>query len=127
MTDMLIAPENETFPNRKRWTREECYRLMEEGKLTGRWELIDGEILSKMSQKPPHRITLMLIEQWLKALFGALNVQTEKPIAIPGAAGETNEPEPDVAVTLEPTTAYTDRHPAPEEVPATGWYCGANS
>jgi Uma2 family endonuclease len=89
---------------------------MEEGTLTGRWELIDGEILSKMGQNPPHRITLMLMKQWLKALFGFLNVQTEKPISIPGPAGRTNEPEPDIAVTTAPTTAYTDRHPAPQDL-----------
>lgn len=70
MTDMLIAPANEMFPNRKRWTREECYCLMEEGKLTGRWELVDGKILSTMRQKPSHSVTLNLIAHWLMRVFG---------------------------------------------------------
>ena len=111
MTSTLIAPENETFPNRKRWTRQQCERLVESGELVGRYELIDGAIISKMGQNPPHRIVIRLLAQWLIAIFGVLCVQTEAPIAIPGDEGATTEPEPDVAVTLEPTTAYTTRHP----------------
>lgn len=116
MTDTLVVPENETFPNRKRWTRQECYRLMEEGTLTGRWELIDGEILSKMGQKPAHSLTLNLIMQWLMTRIGIGFVQIQQPITIKGKTGRTNEPEPDIAVTLEPTTSYADRHPAPQDL-----------
>lgn len=116
MTDTLIAPENETFPNRKRWTVQECYRLMESGDLTGRWELIDGEILSKMGQKPPHSATLNLIMQWLMTQLGIGLVRIQQPITLPGAAGETNEPEPDIAVTIQPATTYMDRHPTPADL-----------
>ncbi len=116
MTSTLIAPENEIFPNRIRWTRQQCERLVESGELVGRYELIDGEIISKMGQNPPHRITIKLLLHWLIAIFGDFYVQTEDPIAIPGEEGETTEPEPDVAVTLEPTTAYRDRHPGPEDL-----------
>ena len=38
------------------------------------------------------------------------------PIAILGDEGETNEPEPDIAVTSESTTAYLARHPEPQEL-----------
>ncbi len=116
MTSTLITPENEIFPQRKRWTRRECYRLMEQGELQGRWELIDGEILSKMGQKPPHRIVLNLIAEWLMIVFGNRFVQTQEPITIPGISGKSNEPEPDIAVTLEPTTSYVDRHPSPTDI-----------
>ena len=116
MTSALIAPDNEIFPNRRRWTRQQCERLVEIGELVGRYELIDGEIISKMGQKPPHRIVIRLLAEWLNALFGALRVQTEDPIAIPGEEGETTEPEPDVAVTLEPTTAYINAHPGPADL-----------
>lgn len=116
MTSTLIAPENETFPNRRRWTRQQCERLVETGQLVGRYELIDGEIISKMGQKPPHRIVIRLLAEWLIALFGARYVQTEDPIAIPGEEGEMTEPEPDIAVTLGPTTAYRDRHPGPNDL-----------
>ena len=116
MTSTLIAPENETFPNRRRWTRQQCERLVELGELVGRYELIDGEIISKMGQNPPHRIVIRLLAHWLNAIFGDLFVQTEGPIAIPGEEGETTEPEPDVVVTLEPTTAYRERHPGPDDL-----------
>ena len=72
MTETLIAPENETFPNRRRWTRAECERLMEIGFLTGRYELIDGEVLSKMGQHAPHASAMILLGQWLTTIFGYL-------------------------------------------------------
>jgi len=116
MANTTIAPEFEPFPHRRRWTRDECYRLAEMEFLTGRYELIDGEILSLMGQNPPHRMTLMLIAGWLVSLFGFYAVQTQGPISILGEEGETNEPEPDIIVTPEPTTAYRTRHPEPQEL-----------
>ena len=116
MTETLVAPENETFPNRRRWTRDDCERLVKKGELTGRYELIDGEILSKMGQHSPHTIASMLIGQWLVAVFGYLFVRTEKPIIIRGRMGKTNEPEPDIAITYNPSTAYFPQQPGPSDV-----------
>jgi Uma2 family endonuclease len=116
MASTLLPPENDYFPNRIRWTVEECYRLVEEGFLKGRYELIDGEIISKMGQKPPHRLALMLIANWLVSLFGDLCVQRQEPIRIPGEEGIYTEPEPDVAVTSQPTTAYVEHHPEPADL-----------
>ena len=116
MENTTVAPGFEHFPHRRRWTREECQRLAEMGLLTGRYELIDGEILALMGQNPPHRLTLMLIAGWLVSLFGFYSVQTQGPIAMIGEEGETNEPEPDIAVTLEPTTVFFTRHPQPQEL-----------
>ena len=116
MANTTVAPEFEPFPHRRRWTRDECRRLVEMGFLTGRYELIDGEVLSLMGQNPPHRMTLMLIAGWLVSLFGFYSVQMQGPIAITGDEGETNEPEPDIAVTSRPTTACRARHPEPQEL-----------
>ena len=44
MPSTVLMPEPDYFPNRFRWTVEDCYRLMEAGFLNGRYELIDGEI-----------------------------------------------------------------------------------
>ena len=74
MANTTVAPEFEPFPHRRRWTRDECSRLAEMGLLTGRYELIDGEILALMGQNPPHRMTLMLIAGWLVSLFGFYSV-----------------------------------------------------
>jgi Uma2 family endonuclease len=116
MVNTSITPEFEPFPHRRRWTRDECHRLAEIGFIEGRYELIDGEILSLMGQNPPHRMTLMLIAGWLVSLFGFYSVQMQGPITIIGEEGETNEPEPDIVVTSEPTTAYRTRHPEPQEL-----------
>ncbi|HLJ56788.1 MAG TPA: Uma2 family endonuclease [Chthonomonadaceae bacterium] len=89
---------------------------MEAGMLGERSELIDGEIISKMSQNAPHRIVLLLIANWLATVFGRLCVQEQLPLSIPGALGKYNEPEPDMAVTREPTTAYLASHPAPDDL-----------
>ncbi len=116
MTDMLIAPENKIFPPRKRMTVRECYEMMETGDLTGRWELIDGKILSKMGQKPPHSYTLNAILQWLIELFGSSHVRIQIPITISGSEGKYNEPEPDIAITFDPYTSYAERHPTPNDL-----------
>ena len=116
MTETLVSPENETFPNRRRWTRDECERLAKKGELNGRYELIDGEIISKMGQHSPHTIASMLIGQWLVAVFGYLFVRTEKPIVIRGRMGKANEPEPDLAITFNPSTTYFPHQPGPSDV-----------
>jgi Uma2 family endonuclease len=116
MTYLLVTPEQEIFPNRKRWTRQECARLIENGELEGRYELIDGEILSKMGQNPPHRITVILIVNWLAQVFGNLFIQTQDPMHIRGMYSDHNEPEPDIAVTLRPTTEYNEGHPEAEDL-----------
>src|SRR6266849_5793584 len=116
MSTRLITPELEIFPDRYRWTVQECGRLADEGRLTGRYEVVDGEIIRKMGLKPPHRIAIVLMVEWLTSLFGARRVQSESPIALADPLGVHSEPEPDVAVTREPTTAYRDRHPGPDDV-----------
>jgi len=116
MSSGLIAPEQETFPNRYRWSVEACYRLRELGFLEGKFEVIDGEVVNKMGQKPPHRIAVILLAEWLAGLFGARRVQTEGPIALTSPDGDYSEPEPDVAVTHQPTTAFVNHHPGPEDI-----------
>jgi Uma2 family endonuclease len=113
MPNVLIPPETETFPNRFRWKVADCYRLVDAGFLDGRFELIDGQIISRMGQLPSHRLTVMLIREWLITIFGSRYVQEEKPITLPGDAGIYTEPEPDLAVTSQPTTFYVNRHPTP--------------
>jgi len=84
--------------------------------LNGHYELIDGEIISKMGKNPPHRLTLMAIAYWLGSLFGELCVQRQDPIRIPGEAGIYTEPEPDIAVTQKPTMSYKEQHPGPDDI-----------
>jgi Uma2 family endonuclease len=111
-----ISNVAEPTPNRVRWNRAQCEAIRDVGILDGRYELVEGEVISKMGQKPPHRLAVVLLNAWLTAVFGALFVQTQATIDVSDADPDHNEPEPDAAVTAEPTTAYADRHPGPADI-----------
>src|SRR5678816_3338725 len=108
MADTLVRPhsENEPEPRRKRWTRQECAKLVEFGLLRGRYELIDGEIIEKMGQGWLHSYVLVRLTTLLTALFGGDFLRGQLPMMVPG---ETNEPEPDIAITTQPITHYRGR------------------
>lgn len=116
MSQLLVKPEEEVFPNRKRWTRAECADLLATGRLQGRYELIDGELIQKMGQNPPHSVTLLLFANWLVSLFGKLYVREQEPIRISGEDGDYNDPEPDIAVTRETAIEYSIAHPTPQDL-----------
>ncbi len=100
-------------PNRIRWTRAQCEAMQEAGILRGRYELIDGEILSKMGRKPPHAFVVQVVTAWLTHVFGIEFVRVQSTIDISETSPEYDEPEPDVALTGAPNTAYVNHHPTP--------------
>jgi Uma2 family endonuclease len=106
----------EPFPNRIRWTRRQCASMRDGGFLTGRYELIDGEILSKMGQKPAHAYVIRALLTWLTGLFGAEYTQIQATIDLSDTSPEYDEPEPDAAITAEPYTHFAERHPRPEDL-----------
>jgi Uma2 family endonuclease len=108
------APERSPTP--KRWTRKECADLVENEMLIGRYELIDGEIISKMGQKPPHALTVMILTGWLVGLFGHLFVRFQLPIDVSEADNLHNEPEPDAVVLARPGTETLGANPKPADV-----------
>lgn len=113
------ASESEPFmqtPNRKRWTRKDCEFLVNSGLLTERYELIDGEVISKMGQKPPHATFLNFIAKFLTAFFGADYIRSQQPIDLKGQERVINEPEPDIVVVDKSDITFLERHPLPEEV-----------
>jgi Uma2 family endonuclease len=103
----------EPTPNRKLWTRAECEKLVNKGIIKGRYELVDGEIISKMGQKRKHALAVALVTNWLMRVFGGLRVQCQLPIDVSVEDRVTNEPEPDVVVLSQATTEYLDNHPGP--------------
>ena len=103
-------------PNRVRFTRKICDFLVDNDLLTGRFELIAGEVISKMGQKPAHATILSLIADFLADIFGSRYVRSQLPIELEGLTDETNEPEPDIAVTQESRLSFVARHPLPHEV-----------
>lgn len=112
--DLPTRPE--AAPGRIRWTRQQCAAIQEAGILTGRYELIEGEILVKMGQKPPHAFVIRALLAWLAQLFGVERVQIQSTIAVAVSDSDYNEPEPDAAVTTQPYTAYLERHPGPADL-----------
>jgi len=116
MSQTLVAPELELFPNRYRWTVAACDRLTELGILEGHNEVLDGEIISKMGQNPAHSNALKRLMRVLASLFGLDFVWIQSPITVSAPDNIYNEPEPDVAVTYESEDAYADRHRGPEDL-----------
>jgi Uma2 family endonuclease len=116
LTPADIPPRPETAPNRIRWTRQQCDAIRDAGILTDHYELIDGEIISKMGQKPPHSYVITALLTWLTRLFGADCLRIQSTLRITDPEGNYNEPEPDVAVTIQPYTAYSARHPGPADL-----------
>lgn len=100
--DAPLAPA----PNRKRWTRQDCEFLEKSGLLTGRYELIDGEIIIKMGQNVPHMMVITLMAEYLRLIFGSLHILVQGTITLEATNEEIDRPEPDVVVLSAPITSY---------------------
>jgi Uma2 family endonuclease len=99
---------------RRLWTVEESYRLAElfPGE---RYELIEGDIISKMGQKPPHASLVAMLHQLLSAAFPGM-VRSQSAIRLPEPEGQYSEPEPDIALLTRDIREFGDRHPGPEDI-----------
>ena len=107
-----IVPELALDPRRKRWTVEEAYRIAE--LLPGRWELIEGELIDKMGQKPQHALLITMLNALFAQQFPA-RVRIQLPVSLPDPNRRT-EPEPDVGVLHSDAREFSERHPGPENV-----------
>jgi len=75
-------------------------------------ELLEGWLVTKMSKKPPHRVTTQLIREAIAQLLPAgWFVDDQEPITT-----EESEPEPDVVVVRGQRRQYLDRHPSGQDV-----------
>jgi Uma2 family endonuclease len=95
----------------KRWTRLEYERLVDLGAFQPgeRLELVGGDLLVREPQRGPHATGLGLVEDALRAAFGAgWVVRLQMPIAL----DEESEPEPDVAVVPGTRRDYSLGHPS---------------
>src|SRR6204780_3689373 len=109
------------IPPRKRWTRAQCATLEASGEASGlfdqeRVELIEGELISKMSKKRPHVYRMNLLRNWLIEVFGGPFVDTEAPIDVAPEDNPTNEPEPDLIVLAKPSREFRDGNPRPADL-----------
>ena len=97
-----------TLPRRK-FTREEYYRLAEAGILREeeRTELIEGEIVTMVPIGPEHATQTMGLHERVRRLFGrGYLVRVQCPLTL----GES-EPVPDIAVVKGKLTDYKHAHP----------------
>jgi len=114
-----LLPPFETSPEtppRKRFRREEVERLTEAGAFEGqRVELIDGDLIDKMGQKPPHAATIRRLADLLQRFFDGGRVQVQLPVEVSGRDGETSLPEPDISVLAGADPEHENRHPRGDE------------
>ncbi|HWF10891.1 MAG TPA: Uma2 family endonuclease [Bryobacteraceae bacterium] len=114
---ILPAPPAADSLRRKRFTRAEVDRLLELGFFNGaRFELIEGELIDKMGQNPPHAMAIQLLTAWLFRLLGPERVRVQLPIQLIGRDSDWSEPEPDIAVLITPSREYARRHPSADEL-----------
>jgi Uma2 family endonuclease len=106
-----VPEQRATGTRPRRWTREEYYRAAECGvfKPGERLELLDGEILQKMSpQRPPHATGLTLTAHALGRAFGPdYYVRQQLPLVL----NDQSEPEPDLVVVPGTPLDYLAHHP----------------
>jgi Uma2 family endonuclease len=107
---MAIVPVRPTTGfERRRWTRPEYYRMLDAGILTedDPVELIDGEVVLKVTQNHPQATATTLAARALDRAFGTgHHVRVQMPMTI-----GNSEPEPDVAVLPGEPDDYAD-HPS---------------
>ncbi len=103
-------------PVRKRWTRAELQQVEDAGVFAGQhWELIEGELISKMGKKRPHSSALRYVVVTLSRIFGELYIQHEVNIDVAPQDNPTSEPEPDVVVTRGLPHEYA-KNPGPADI-----------
>jgi len=104
-------------PHRKRWTRSEYDGLYSSALLNGqRLELVEGELIDKMSKNQPHVISLTLLLGWLIQVFGLRRVIPEAPIDVAPEDIPSNEPQPDLIVLNRDLSNFTKEIPRPEDL-----------
>ena len=106
-----LSPREDGFV-RKKWSVRECRFLVDNGLLeSGKYELIEGEIVLKTGRGRWHIFVVARIIAALTAIFGE-SVQSQAQIGV-GEIDEFNDPEPDVTVLRGTLRDYLEREPDP--------------
>ena len=109
-SEMPVVRVKKYMPPRKRWTRAEYDHLVNIGFFTpnDKIELLEGELVRKMTVNPPHASGISLMQDALLPLFSVGHIIR---IQLPLALGTRSEPEPDLAVVTGRTRDYLAAHP----------------
>jgi len=81
-----------------------------------RYELIDGDLIDKMGQKPRHSSAIQLLLDWLATFLRGGLIRVQLPIEAAGEDREWSEPEPDIAILVELIAEHDERHPRGDEL-----------
>ena len=106
------AVGNESLPlsHRWLWTVKEFQRAYDLGAFgfDARLELIEGEIIRKMTQNEPHAWTIQAVDAALRGTFATgHSIRVQLPLVF----GSYSKPEPDVAVVTGSFNDYKRKHP----------------
>ncbi len=105
----------ETLP-RKKFTREEVEHLTDYGFFEGqRYELIDGDLIDKMGQKPLHGSSVGRLMTSLLKFFQPPLVRVQMSLEVAAADRQRSIPEPDIAVLESWKSDYDRRYPRGDE------------
>jgi len=106
MVQTLEQPKTVPIP-RRRFTREEYYRMAELGLFRSeRVELIEGDIIKMSPVSAEHVTCVHRLFQWLFQVFSDATVRIQSPLNL----GDS-EPEPDIAVVPGKAGDYLHAHP----------------
>jgi Uma2 family endonuclease len=97
-----------------RFRVDQYEKMIEEGILTSedRVELIEGLVVQKMTQHPPHAVAVDYTRYALHLLLPeGWRLREQKPIKL-----SNSEPEPDLVVVRGPLQRYETRHPGPRDI-----------
>ena len=111
---LASAPAQETQDvQRKRWTRIEYRRLIENGFLEdGKYELVLGEVWEKMGHGRRHIAACTRLSIALGRIFDPFRLQSQASLPVT----ENGDPEPDMAVLTGVMDDYLEREPETEEM-----------
>jgi Uma2 family endonuclease len=114
----FLTSEPEWVPSRLyRMSVDEYEAMIKSGGLKSRnqFHLINGYLVAKLTQNPPHRVADELCGAELTRVVPAASyhVVAAKPVRLPG---RDSEPEPDRCVVRGAIRDYGDHHPGPDEI-----------
>jgi Uma2 family endonuclease len=96
---------------RRVWTCEAASRVTEFFP-DERLELIEGDLIDKTGQKPPHVYAIMVLNRLLSEAFPG-RVRVQSSISVPDPY---SEPEPDLVVVSGRAEDFAERHPSPADI-----------
>jgi len=118
MASATLPPQIEIEAEaRKRFSRSEVEKMADLGIFEGqRIELIDGDLINKREQKPPHASVIRRLLKVLAQLFEMDRILVQTPVDVSPLDQEKNLPEPDLAVLIENKPDFDVRHPQGSEL-----------